>query len=118
MPLAAPVMTAALPARRPSLTVGTELLPRRAESLDAELHDVAGGEETWRLLPEPHAGRRPRGDDVPGEESHELADVADEGRDVEDEVLGRARLLGLVIHLEPHSQVVQDRKSTRLNSSH
>src|SRR5438034_309559 len=105
MPLAAPVITAVLPARRPS-GIRTEALPRGPESLDAQLHDVAGGEEARRLLPEPHAGRRPGGDDVAGKESHELADVADERGHVEDQLLGRAGLLCLAIDLEPHGKVV------------
>src|SRR2546421_8209623 len=52
---------------------------------------------------------RTRGNDVAGQERHELADVADERRHVEDELARRAALLRLA---------VQDRKSTRLNSSH
>src|SRR5947208_12876473 len=106
MPLAAPVITAAFPARRPGLTVGTEALARGAEALDAELDHVAVGEEARRLLAESHAGRRAGRDHVAGEERHELADIAHEGRDVEDQVLSRARLLGLAIDLEPHGEVM------------
>src|SRR5712691_9725604 len=37
-------------------------------------------------------------------QSHEIADVADQGRDVEDHVRGRAPLPDLPVHLEPHAE--------------
>src|SRR5881394_768238 len=112
MPLAAPVITAARPASRPS-GIRTQALPRGPESLDAELHDVAGGEEAGRLLPEPHTGRRSGRDHVTGKQSHELADVADERGHVEHQLLGRAGLLRLAIDLEPHGEVVHIRDFVR-----
>src|SRR5438034_3808564 len=63
-------------------------------------------EKARRLLPEADTGGSAGGDDVAGQERHELADVADERGHVEDEVLGRAGLLGLPVHLEPQAQVV------------
>src|SRR6266480_103886 len=79
MPLPAPVMTAVLPSRG-LLAVGTESLARGAQS---------------------HAPRCAGGNDVAGQERHELTDVTHERRHVEDELAGRAALLGLAVHLEP-----------------
>src|SRR5947207_2629223 len=81
-------------------------LARRAEAVDAELHLVSLDQKARRLLPEADAGGRAGGDDVAGQERHELADVTDERGHVEDEILGRAGLFGLPIHLEPQTQVV------------
>src|SRR5438105_15533437 len=105
MPLAAPVITAALPASRP-LIMGTQALPRGAEPFDAELDLVSGHEVARRALAQSHAGRGARGDDVAREERHELADVADECRHVEDELARRAALFGLAVHLEPDWEIV------------
>src|SRR5438270_8476663 len=105
MPLAAPVMTAALPASRPS-AVGTQALPRGAEPVDAELDLVSGHEVARRAVAQSYAGRRAGGDDVAWGERHELADVADECRHVEDELARRAALFGLAVHLEPDREIV------------
>src|SRR5256885_406455 len=105
MPLAAPVITAALPASRP-LDIGTQALPRGAKPVDAELDFVAGREVARRAVPQPDARRGARGDDVAGQERHELTDVADEGRHVEDQLARRAALLGLAVHLEPELEIV------------
>src|SRR2546423_2095764 len=105
MPLAAPVITAALPASRPS-DMGAQALPRGAEPVDAELDFVAGREVARRAVPQPDARRGARGDDVAGQERHKLTDVADEGRHVEDQLARRAALLGLAVHLEPELEIV------------
>src|SRR5437764_6149050 len=105
MPLAAPVITAALPASRPS-DIGAHALPRGAEPVDAELDLVAGREVARRAVPQPDARRGARGDDVAGQERHKLTDVADEGRHVEDQLARRAALLGLAVHLEPELEIV------------
>ena len=69
------------------------LLARLAEPVDAELDDVAGLQvHRLRLHAEPDARRRAGADDVAGQQRHELADVADERRHVEDHVRGRAVL--------------------------
>src|SRR2546429_2321562 len=106
MPLAAPVITAAFPARRPGLTVGTEALARGAEAVDAELDLVPVDQKAGRFLRQSDAGGRAGGDDVTGQQRHELADVADERGHVEDEVFRRAGLLGLPVHFQPHGGVV------------
>src|SRR2546423_13302054 len=105
MPLAAPVITAALPASRPS-DMGAQALPRGAEPVDAELDFVAGREVARRAVPQPDARRGARGDDVAGQERHKLTDVADEGRHVEDQLARRAALLGLAVHFEPELEIV------------
>src|SRR5256886_6071212 len=105
MPLAAPVMPAALPASRPS-AVGTQALPRGAEPVDAELDLISGHEVARRAVAQSYAGRRAGGDDVAREERHELADVADECRHVEEELARRAALFGLAVHLEPDREIV------------
>src|SRR5207247_25923 len=105
MPLPAPVMTAALPSRG-FLAVGTEALARGAQSLDTELHLVASDEVARRSLAQSHAPRCAGGNDVAGQERHELTDVTHERRHVEDELAGRAALLGLAVHLEPWFELV------------
>src|SRR5205809_2528280 len=105
MPVLAPVITAALPFKRPSAR-GTDVLASRAEPVDAELHLVPRDEVARRALAESYAGGGSGGDDVAGQERHELADVTDERRHVEDELAGRAALLGRAVHLEPQAQVV------------
>src|SRR6266576_3310731 len=109
IPLAAPVITAAFPARRPSLLVGTQALPGGAKSIDAELDDVTVGEKAGRLLAEPDARGSAGGDHVAGKERHELTDVADKPGYVDHEILRRAGLLGLSVHLEPQAEVVHVR---------
>src|SRR6266571_8549542 len=69
--------------------IGAQPLPRGAEPVDTELHDVPVGEVARWALAEAHTGGRARGNDVAGEERHELADVADERRHVEDQLAGR-----------------------------
>src|ERR1700704_5144278 len=85
----------------PQLAVGTETLAGGAQSLDAQLHLVAGGRGARRSLAQPHAGGRACRNHVARQEGHELTDVTDERRHVEDEVAGRATLLGLTVELEP-----------------
>src|SRR2546426_158131 len=105
MPVAAPVMTAAFPLRR-TLAIRPHALASGAEPVDAELHLVSLDEVARRALAESHAGGGAGGDDVAGQERHELADITDERRHVEDELAGRAALLGRAVHPEPQAQVV------------
>src|SRR2546421_2659512 len=105
MPLAAPVITAALPASRPS-DIGAHPLPRGAEPVDAELDRVAGHEVARRAVTQPDARRGACGDDVAWQERHELTDEADQGRHVEDQLARRAALLGLAVHFEPKWEIV------------
>src|SRR5207253_8656543 len=88
------------------LVIGAHALPRGAEPVDAELDLVAGREVARRAVPQPDARRGARGEDVAGQERHELTDVADEGRHVEDQLAGGAALLGLTVHLEPELEIV------------
>src|SRR5207253_5245392 len=106
MPLPAPVMTAALPSRA-LLAGGTEALACGAQTLDAQLHLVAVDEVARRALAQAHTRRCAGGNDVAGQEGHELRDVADERRHVEDELASRAALLGHAVHLEPEGQLVR-----------
>src|SRR5438067_5830700 len=105
MPLPAPVMTAALPSRA-LLGGGTEALACGAQTLDAQLHLVAVDEVARRALAQAHARRCAGGNDVAGQEGHELRDVADGLRHIEDELASRAALLGLAVHFEPEGKVV------------
>src|SRR5438067_12568333 len=100
MPLAAPVITAALPASRPS-DIGAHALPRGAEPVDAELDPVAGREVARRAVPQPGARRGARGDDVAGQERDQLTDVAGERQDVEEQLVRRAGMVGLAGQLGP-----------------
>src|SRR5260370_6719734 len=51
------------------------LLALFAETFNAERDDVADVEEFRRLHAGADAGRRPRGDDVAGQQGHELRDI-------------------------------------------
>src|SRR5205814_5370475 len=69
-----------------------QALARGAQPVDAQLDHVPVDQKARRLLPHADAGGSTRGDDVAGQERHELADVTDERGHVEDEILGRAGL--------------------------
>src|SRR5207253_9642131 len=89
-----------VPNREP-LVIGAHALPRGAEPVDAELDLVSGREVARRALTQSHASGCARGDDVAGQERHELTDVADECRHVEHELACRAALFGFAVHLVP-----------------
>src|SRR5262247_2214992 len=61
-----------------------------AQAGDAEAHLVAGLEVARRLLAHADAGRRAGGDDVAGQQRHEVADVAHQVVDREDHRAGIA----------------------------
>src|SRR3989442_139394 len=105
MPVLAPVTTAVF-SLRSMRAVGTQPLACGAKPVDAELHRVAVYQVTWRALAQSDARGCASGDDVPGQERHELADGTDERWHVEDELAGRAALLGFALHLEPYPEVV------------
>src|SRR5947209_3352755 len=84
------------------------LLPRTAQAVDAELDEVAGLQiNRSRFHAERDSRRRARADDVAGQQSHELADIADERRDAEDHVRRRALLPDGAVHREPHAECVR-----------
>jgi hypothetical protein len=60
------------------------LLALLAQPFDAERHHVALLQVERRLHAQAHAGRRAGGDDVAGQQRHEVADVAHQLGDVED----------------------------------
>src|SRR5437762_7123351 len=64
-------------------------VPEHPDTLDLDLDNISGLHEDLRVSHEAHASRRARGDNIPDFERHDLGDVGN-----------------------------QDRKSTRLNSSH
>src|SRR5439155_7034313 len=86
------------------------LLP---EPLDAEAHHVAGLEEFRRLLAEPDARGRARGNHVTGLQHHELRHVGHDVADVENHGAGRSRLHALAIDVEPHRQRLRCRNLVR-----
>src|SRR2546426_2847679 len=98
MPVAAPVMTAAFPLRR-TLAIRPHALASGAEPVDAELHLVSLDEVARRALAESHAGGGAGGDDFPGQERHELADLITRPRPVEDEFPGGAHRRGPAVPL-------------------
>src|SRR5579859_1646952 len=83
-----------------------DLLALLAEAVDAERDDVADIEEGWRLHAKPHAGRRAGGDDVAGQERHELRDIRDALRHREDHGRRVAGLAALAVDVEPHSELL------------
>src|SRR5215471_17894467 len=79
-----------------------------AESLDAELHRVAGFQILrLRLHAERDARRRAGDDDVTGLQHHELRAVPHKVGDAEDHGLGGALLAGLAIHTKPHVELLR-----------
>src|SRR5215475_4300830 len=73
-----------------------------AQASDAEPHLVAGLEVARRLLAHADPGRRAGGDDVAGQQRHEMADVAHQVVDREDHRAGIAVLHALAVDVEPH----------------
>ena len=60
----------------------------------------------WRLESETDSGRGAGGNDIAGQECHELADVAHEEGDFENEICSGAVLFGFSVDLEPEAQGV------------
>ena len=59
------------------------------------------------LLAQPHAGRGASGNHIAGMQRHELRQIADQMRDAVDHRLGRAVLIGLAIHRQPHGHILR-----------
>src|SRR5216683_1108697 len=81
-----------------------DLLALLAETFDAERDDVADIEELRRLHAGADAGRRARGDDVAGQQCHELRNIGNALRHRENHGRGRSGLTALPIDVEPHRQ--------------
>src|ERR1700704_898789 len=77
------------------------LLPLLAEAFDAERNDVADIEEARRLHAGADARRRACGDDVAGQQRHELRDIGDALGHREDHGRGRSGLAALAVDVEP-----------------
>ena len=75
-----------------------------AKTVDAELDHVAGFQIQRGFLTEADSGWGAGGDDVAGEEGHELAEVADDKGNVEDEVAGVAVLKFAAVDGEPEAK--------------
>src|SRR5690349_5613663 len=86
--------------------VRAQSLTRGAESIDPQLDDVPRMEEARGRVAHRHSCRRAGRDDVAREQRHELADVADQEWNAEDEVACRTVLLPLSVDREPHRQIV------------
>src|SRR5262245_43517423 len=74
----------------------------RAQTPDAHLDGVPGGQVAGRLHAVRDAGRRAGGDDGAGPERHEPAHVADQMPHAEDHAGGRALLTCLTVDGGPH----------------
>src|SRR5271155_859094 len=83
-----------------------DLLALLAEPVDAKRDDIAGIEEGRRLHPEADAGRRPRGEDVAGQQRQELRDIGEALRHREDHGRGAAGLAALAVDVEPHPKLL------------
>jgi hypothetical protein len=81
---------------------GHHFLALLAQALDAQRHDVALLQEQRRLHAHADAGRRAGGDDVAGQQRHELAHVAHHLGGAEDHGLGVAGLHALAVDVQPH----------------
>src|SRR5438067_11577950 len=84
---------------------GDEALGLLAEPFDRQPHRVAWPEEFRRLEAGADAGRRPGRDHVARIERHEMADIADDVVDPEDQIGGVAVLPPLAIDLGPQRQL-------------
>src|SRR5450631_979439 len=82
------------------------LLPLFAERLYAERHHVPDIEVLRRLHAGAYTGRRARGDDVAGQQRHELRDVGNALGHREDHGTGGAGLAALAVDVEPHRQLL------------
>src|SRR5216684_2580782 len=80
-----------------SAPVGDEPRVLLAEALDRDPHCVAGFEEFRRLEAHRDPGRGAGRDDVAGHQRHELADIADDVLDAEDQIGGVAVLAPLAV---------------------
>src|SRR5437870_8879695 len=84
--------------------IGDQFLSRLPQAVDSQLHHVAHLQVGRRTHSQADPSGRSRADDVAGEKGHELADVADERRDIEDHI-GRSALLPiLAVLLQSHAQ--------------
>src|SRR5690606_28439564 len=61
----------------------------------------------WRRAAEAHASGRASGDDVARLQTHELADVVNEERHIEDHVARDAALHWLAVHIAPELEITQ-----------
>jgi hypothetical protein len=87
-------------------------LPLDAQSGNAEAHGLAGAEIPWRLLSQADAGRGAGGNHIPELEPHELANVRNQVRDVEEHGAGVAALKA-VASTSSHSCRFWDREFRR-----
>src|SRR5215813_2265002 len=85
--------------------VGYEALVLLAQPFDRKPHSVPGLEVFWRF--EAHADPRgcPGRDHVTRQQGHELADIADNLVDPEDQIGGVAALTPLTVDFGPHRQL-------------
>src|SRR5207302_7907884 len=84
---------------------GDEPLGLLAEPLDRQPHRIAGPEKFRRLESGADPRWRPGRDHVAGIERHEMADIADDVVDPEDQIGGVAVLPALAIDLGPQRQL-------------
>src|SRR6266699_3040958 len=94
---------------RSSASRRDDLLALFAEPFDAERDDVADVEELRRLHAGADARRGAGGDDVAGQQRHELRDVGNALRHREDHGRGRSPLATLAVDVEPHRQFLHVR---------
>src|SRR3954471_9895710 len=81
-----------------------DVLALPAETLDAELHEIAGLQEGRRALAHPDPGRGSGVDEVAGLEHYELAEVVHDERRPEEHRRRRAVLPPHAVDVEPHPQ--------------
>src|SRR5580704_17565849 len=82
---------------------GHQTLVLLAQTLDRQPHAVARFEELRRLHAETDTRRRAGRDDVAGQQGHEMADIADDVVDPEDQIGGVAVLYPPVVDLGPQA---------------
>src|SRR5580693_2105076 len=86
---------------------GHQTLVLLAQTLDRQPHAVARFEELRRLHAETDTRRRAGRDDVAGQQGHEMADIADDVVDPEDQIGGIAVLYPPAVDLGPQPELAR-----------
>src|ERR1022692_1247231 len=80
-------------------------LPGLAKVVDPQFNDIARLQVLWRPHAQADSSRCSSADDVTRQQCHELADVADESRYIENHFASGTTLPKFAVNLQPHSQM-------------
>src|SRR6267154_215666 len=91
------------------LTPRHNFLALLAKPVNSQPHHISRPQIHRRLLPEPHAWRRARRNNVAGLQTHEPAQIAHQMSYAENHRLRRPVLVALSIHFQPQTQILRVR---------